>query len=396
MKSIRILYDEWGFQETHGGVSRLFSELMKNLPEGFEWVLPQVLTVNEYLNSSPFNVPSAKLTYGEFTRSFLKGLAFPGAKRFYCLCGNLFPNVFPAHEVLNRRARMSALKKGAYDIYHLTSAHWYSYDWKVVNGRKPFVVTICDLIPELVVHNRKMERFRRPLLESAAHIIAITEHTKNDLIRLYGIPAEKITVIYLGHNMGQTVEPRCIKEVNQVPFVLFVGKRDGYKNFSWMVRALSPLLKEHNIKIFCTGSAFSDGEKRLFDDLGVVDLVVQRFVSEAEMKWLFENAVCFIHPSLYEGFGIPILDAFAAGCPAVVARASCFPEVAKDAALYFDPCDDGSELRRCLERLKADQGLRRALIEAGIRRVQAFSWQRCAQETAAVYSRVQQEWEARS
>ena len=396
MKPIRILYDEWGFQETHGGVSRLFSEVMKNLPEGFEWVLPQVFTVNEYLHDAPFNVPMARLTYGEFVRSFLRGHKFPGSNRLYHLCGKLFPMVFPAHEVLNRRARMSALKRGEYDLYHLTSAHWYSYDWRVVEGRKPFVVTVCDLIPELIEHNEMMVKFRRPLLEAAAHVIAITEHTKSDLMRLYGTPADKISVVYLGHNMGIATEPCCVNELVGSPFVLFVGKRGGYKNFSWMVRAIAPLMKETGLKIFSTGLSFSDTEKELFSELSVTELVCQRFVSDAEMKWLFANAVCFIHPSLYEGFGIPILDAFAAGCPVVLARASCFPEVAQNAALYFDPRDDGSELRSCLRRVMTDSGLRETLIGAGLRRVREFSWQKCAAETATVYRRVFKEWKARS
>lgn len=207
---IRTLYDEWGFQETHGGVSRLFSEVMKNLPEGFEWMLPQPCTVNEYLKLPPFSIPSAKLTYRDLVKKTLGGRSFPWSNRLYHVLGWMMPAKFPAHEVINYKARMQALKAGNHDIYHLTAAHWYSYDWRVVAGKKPIVVTVCDLIPEIIGHNKAMFRYRRPLLEAASHIIAITERTKNDLIRLYGVPEEKISVVYLGANMSEDDSLCCL------------------------------------------------------------------------------------------------------------------------------------------------------------------------------------------
>ena len=389
MKPIRILYDEWGFQETHGGVSRLFSEVMKNLPEGFEWILPQTSTVNEYLRNPPFNLPSADLTFRDFVRDTLHGHFFPGANRLYRSLGHLLPRQFPAYEVVSRQERIAALKKGDYDIYHLTAAHWKSYDWKVVAGRKPIVVTVCDLIPEVVGHDAEMMRYRRPLLQAASHIIAITEYTKNDLIRLYGLPPEKISVVYLGANMGVSRHVRS-ESVGMLaegePFALFVGKRGGYKNFMWLVTALAPLLKT-GLKLFCTGVPFNREEGALFEQLGVSGQVLQKFVSDNELQWLYAHACCFIHPSLYEGFGIPILDAFAAGCPAVVANASCFPEVAGDAARYFDPRGDGADLRKIISEYIGSGGekMRNTSSVAGRSRVAMFSWQKCARMTADVY-----------
>lgn len=400
MSRIRILYDEWGFGEPHGGVSRLFTEIMKNLPDDFEWILAQSSTVNEYLKLPPFNLPQAKLTFKDFVEHTLCGHCFPGAFRLYKLVATLFPQKFPAYEIQSRARRMAMLKTGDYDIYHVTAAHWKSDDWKIVAGKKPIVVTVHDLIPEIVDHDGEMMSIRGALLEAASHIIAVSENTKRDIQRLYSIPSDKITVIYHGANMkkGENAgeRPNDITGVDELDggrFVLFVGKRDGYKNFAWMVRTLVPLMKD-GLKLFCTGVPFSTNERCLFNELGIEHQITQKFVSDAEMQWLFEHAVCFIHPSLYEGFGIPILDAFAAGCPAVLAKTSCFPEVADDAALYFDPMGDGNDLRGLVMRLSDDltslrgNGLRMQMVGKGLERIRFFSWEKSAIMTSGVYRSV--------
>ena len=105
------------------------------------------------------------------------------------------------------------------------------------------------------------------------------------------------------------------------------------------------------------------------------------------MSALYRDAVCFVYPSIYEGFGLPILEAFAAGCPVVLARASCFPEVAGDAALYFDP-GDGEGLRSCVRSLRDDDRLRRGMVDKGWMRAEKFSWDKCAEQTAGIYRMV--------
>ena len=169
--------------------------------------------------------------------------------------------------------------------------------------------------------------------------------------------------------------------------MLFVGKRGGYKNFNWMVSALAPMLK-NGLKLFCTGLSFTSSERELFNELGISENVVQSFVSDIEMSALFGNAAAFIFPSRYEGFGIPILDAFAAGCPALLSNASCFPEVGANAAMDFE-LDDPDDFRAKLRLLLDETSPKRAeLIRKGRERVKQFSWSKCAEETAAVYRRV--------
>ena len=390
-RPIRILYDEWGFQETHGGVSRLFSEVMKNLPEGFEWILPQTSTVNEYLKEPPFNLPPAKLIFGDFIKEKCRGRYFPGAFHVYKLLANLFPKKFPAYEVNSLKSRRRAVAKGDYDIYHCGAL-----DWKGLPEGRPMVATVCDLIPEIISKDQMMKNYRRRILTAASHIIAITEYTKHDVMEMYGIPSQKITVIYLGYNMGVS----GLMEKSDVwkdPYVVFIGKRAGYKNFKWMVRALAPYLRGEahgmengrKLRLFCTGTPFTSDEQALFRELRVEGQITQKFVTDGEMRKALHGAICFIHPSLYEGFGIPILDAFAAECPVLLANASCFPEVGGDAALYFNP-SDMEDFQNKLDRLldPSNIGFRNQLVIKGKERVKSFSWKRCAEETASVYQMV--------
>ena len=394
---IRVLYDEWGFQETHGGVSRLFSEVIKNLPKEFAWEITTKYTSNEYLKASPFNVPVAKMTFAEFRRIWLRGKYFSGANHLYRFLAHLFPSLIQSAEVINKCARIRALKAGNFDVYHADAP-----DLRWVPQNKPIVETVCDLIPEVIYHDPRRYHDREKNISRISHYITISRNTKRDLQRIYGIKDEKITVIPLGYNLRNGLNVQGVHlgrlKVEKKKYVLFVGKRGGYKNFNWMVRVISPLLKLQNLKLFCTGVAFSTAEKNLLSELGIEDRTIQAFVSDLEMQALFENAIAFIHPSLYEGFGIPILDAFAAGCPAVIANASCFPEVAQDAALYFDPQGDGEDLRQHIVSLMAgdcESPLRQALLRKGRDRVKDFSWKKCALETAAVYRKVLAEFGSR-
>ena len=103
-----------------------------------------------------------------------------------------------------------------------------------------------------------------------------------------------------------------------------------------------------------------------------------------ELKYLYQNAVCFVYPSLYEGFGIPILEAFTCGCPAILANASCFPEIAGDAAIFFDPNDE-RELALCINKITEDNSIRLQYIERGYCRVRSFKWDTAAEQTMDIY-----------
>lgn len=387
-KKIRVLYDELGFRETHGGVSRYFTELVKHLPEDVEGRFSAVCSNNAYLQAPPFNLPRMPQDVHDFIRGTLHGHSFPGVSHIYRLFAKLFPRRFPSGELQNRRAFAAEVAKGDFDILHITDPHPYFNCWKPVLGKKPIVATVHDLIPELFGNNVRVRRVREQLMKDATHIIAVSQNTKNDLRRLYHVPDEKVSVIYHGYLPSQgSVRP--LGELTCQPatsnYLLFVGKRGGYKNFDFFIRAVAPLLqKDKSLSVFCTGSAFNENEKALFASLGIESQVAQGFVPDDEMPSVFAHALAFIYPSRYEGFGIPILDAFAAGCPVLLANDSCFPEVAGNAALYFAP-EDMASLREQLAQLLHDASLRDRLMAQSHSRLKGFSWSSSAEETANVY-----------
>ena len=388
---MRVLYDDHGFMQRHGGVSRYFTELMKHLPDGVEYCLPFEASNNVYLQQSPFNMPPLCRSVDDFVEKWGRGHFFPLLSRLYWKCARWLPG-FKSGECENRLRVVAALRKGDFDVFHMTGPHWVCDDWQIVAGKKPIVVTVHDLVPDILWRNRRVIACRRRVLAAASHIIAISENTKKDIVSLYGVPEEKITVIYHGYTQFKSAGAGGELSVSK-PYLLYVGERDGYKNFSWLVRTLARFLKVRDgLQLFCTGSPFGQGERRLLDRLGIADRVRQGFVQDGQMSALFANAVAFIYPSLYEGFGMPILDAFAAGCPALLSNVASLPEVGGDAALYFDPRGDGADLVRHLELMLDESDGARAsrsvLAEKAKLRLNGFGWDACARKTADVYRRV--------
>jgi glycosyltransferase involved in cell wall biosynthesis len=153
------------------------------------------------------------------------------------------------------------------------------------------------------------------------------------------------------------------------------------------VKAASPLLIKYDLRLVCTGKPFDNAEMQFLKSLGILDRTSCLFASEAELKNLYATALLFVYPSLYEGFGIPILEAFAMNCPMAISNTSCFPEVAGDAALYFDP-QSIDEMRSVMENAILSPSLRNELVLKGQERLKLYSWRKCAEETAKVYQKV--------
>jgi glycosyltransferase involved in cell wall biosynthesis len=158
-----------------------------------------------------------------------------------------------------------------------------------------------------------------------------------------------------------------------------------YKNFSFFLRAVLPLLhQEKDLFVVCTGESFRESEIRLFGELGIRERLVHQRAHEAVISQLYSRAAAFVFPSLYEGFGLPVLEAFTHGCPAVLSHASSLPEVGGAAAVYFDPHDLDAILD-AVTRVVTDHRLREELIGKGYQQLQQFSWQTTADQTAEVY-----------
>lgn len=382
MEQIRVLYDACGFQEPHGGVSRYFTELIKHLPRDFSPIVSVRETRNAYLRGEPFNVPWARYSLNDF----LPGIHFRGKSIVYGMLARSFPNLMPSFELANERAFEAAIEKDDFDVLHLTGPHNVGDVWRKVVGKKPIVITIHDLIPEIMGVQKRSARHRADILHAASRIIAVSQNTKSDLIRLYSVPDEKISVVYHGYTAkeGQDEAPLF----PDMRYLLYVGKRGSYKNSDFLIRSLLPILREdESLHLVFTGNPFRSEEVEVFQKERIERQVHHIFVPDTSMLSVFAHAIGFIYPSLYEGFGIPILDAFHAGCPVILSNASCFPEVAGDAALYFEK-DDSEGLRRCVRRVVEDDNLRIEMVKKGKERVREFSWERTARQTSYVYEEV--------
>ncbi len=382
---IRVLYDDGGFYLPYGGVARYFTEMLKRFPRDITYKFGMVSTSNIYLQKPPYNMPPHKQDVRGFIDTTLKGHSFRGVSLVYEMLARLMPSKFPSGELANKRALKKAFETCDFDVFHFTGAHPVRDTWKPIIGKRPMVVTVYDLIPEIIYHDERVAKCRRKLLNDATHIISISEKTKQDILRLYGVPEKKITVIHLGFLKQEVAAP--IDPPIHSPYVLFVGRRDGYKNFTFFVKSIAPLLKATDLTLFCTGGQFSSSERALLDELGIADKVHQRFIEDDQMLTLFRDALVFVFPSIYEGFGLPILDAFSAQCPVILSNCSCFPEVGGDAALYFDE-DDAETLRKHILSLMHDVSFRRSLGEKGLERSGIFTWESCAGQTAQIYRSV--------
>jgi glycosyltransferase involved in cell wall biosynthesis len=247
---------------------------------------------------------------------------------------------------------------------------------------------------------------------SAARVLADSNATCRDLVRHYRIPQEKIVVVYPGRNETLTpvTEPSAFAAVRARynltgSYLLYVGTLHPRKNLVRLIQAFAALFQSWNdtpgrvngptprsrspvsdLHLVLAGQKgwLYDGIFAQVRKLGLTDRVsLTGYVPDADLPALLSGALAFVYPSLYEGFGFPVLEAMACGTPVVCSNVSSLPEVAGDAALQVDPLDTDA-LAAALHRVVADEGLRHELVERGFRQVQRFSWRRCAQGTLQV------------
>jgi glycosyltransferase involved in cell wall biosynthesis len=267
----------------------------------------------------------------------------------------------------------------------------------------PGVLTVHDLIfRRYPQHHKRLNYWflnaAMPLfVRRADHIIAISECTKRDLIELYGTPAEKISVVYEAAAPGFTPPtPEAIEAVRErydLPerCLLTVGTIEPRKNLSRLARALARLRRDDP----SLGLVIVGGKGWLYDDffrtveeLGLSDaLTLPGYVPDDDLPAMYGAATLMVVPSLYEGFGLPVLEAMACGAPVACSRAASLPEIGGEAAVYFEP-SDLDEMTAVIGGLLRDPDRLRAMREAGLEQAARFSWARAAEETAAVYARV--------
>ena len=368
---MRILYDGqvYGMQVV-GGVNRYFDNLILRLPSDFA---PSLLVSQVQKFKYP---PHANLNIYEYDRmrlgsiSYRVSLGLSRLENFYI------------------RRLLAATR---FDLAHPT---YYTLltGREIAEYRCPVVLTVWDMIherfPETMDRTGQYTEQKRRALHSADMLICISESTRNDLLERYPAIEERVRVTHLAASidarMSHGPEP-----VPSRPYFMYVGSRTSYKNFDLLLSAFAGIADACAPAALCVvGSPFSEGEQKRIAELRLTGRVeIINHPTDSHLAKLYRSSIALVYPSLYEGFGIPPLEAMSCGTPVVASNRSSLPEVVGDAGILFDPCST-EELSDILLRLLGDSSERERLIERGFRRSRQFSWDKTAEQTIDIYRAV--------
>jgi glycosyltransferase involved in cell wall biosynthesis len=289
---------------------------------------------------------------------------------------------------INHASERRSIKKFAPHIIHAT----YYNPIKTDHGCAKSVITVFDMIhelyPEQMSTDKGISESKRKAVLSADHVICISESTQRDLCRLIDINPSKTSVVHLGFNTATHNPPNCLE--NRRPYLLYVGNRSGYKNFTSTLNAFgrSLAIKDNFDLIAFGGGKFSGDELKAAAKAGIEPTkLIHASGSDDVLFSLYQGASAFVYPSLYEGFGLPPLEAMSLNCPVVCSNTSSLPEVVGTAAELFDPLDVESQTR-ALEKVLFDADRQEELARLGSERIKLFSWRRCATETLSCYKQI--------
>jgi glycosyltransferase involved in cell wall biosynthesis len=423
--AIKVLYDFQTFTaQKVGGISRLFFELISHFAgskdisvdlalrysENFYLKntklikdkriftrVPPLRHFTEFFPPAPFNEDSLLIN---FYRKFflklksLKYLSWPGVS-----FASLKPYDYYIHYDANLKTAINFLKKGDFDIFHPT--YYDTYFLKYLKN-KPFVLTIYDMIhekfPECHHSNDIISKQKKFLAKKAAKVIAISEQTKKDIVEILKIPEEKIVVIPLASSFKEKAPEIKLKNLPK-KYLLYVGQRVGYKNFNFFVKSISDILrKDKNLYLVCTGDFPSSGpftteEKEMFNQLKISKKVLYFKADDKTLQYLYSKAYAFVFPTLYEGFGIPILEAYSLGCPVLCSDIPVFKEITgEDGAIHFNPRNKKS-IQNAVKLILQNKNLRNSLIKKGYEINKKYSWKKTATLTKSVYEEVLKKYE---
>jgi glycosyltransferase involved in cell wall biosynthesis len=359
---MKILFDPYIFNvQKIGGISRYHAETYKQLKSNNNdtLLLPILYTDNLY-------------HINRFTKylGFLKNRK--GFKRLKYFLKNI-----------NLILSKFILKFGFVDLFVTT--YYDTYFLKHINNT-PYVVTIHDMIheifPELFEDSHEIIKNKKILIYGSKNIITVSNSTKLDIIKFYpNISIDKIHVIPLSHT---PIENNFTFEYNlkNKKYILFVGNRSKYKNFIWLITAISDWLITKDYNLICLGgNDFDNYETHILEELNLINRVEQYNFKDNELYFFYTNALAFIFPSQYEGFGIPILEAMSHNCPVILPNSSSFPEVAGYAGVFYNEFNK-DEIVICLNKLLTNKDFRIKKILQGKEHLKNYSWNKT---TSALY-----------
>lgn len=385
---IKVLYDFQMFSlQKYGGISRYYYELIKAYREDpdIEVVLGVQASNNYYLTSDSLIGPTLDTREFLELKKFLGGFDFPGRERLYKVYYKLFNTAYRR----NREYSEKLLQEGNFDIVHPT--YYFLPEYYEHKLEKPMVVTAYDLIHEIYPEyfdnsNDRTAKYTNISTSLAAKVLSISQSTKDDLIMFYGVPQDKIEVIPL----AASINPKLISSgySMQLPkkYLLYVGSRETYKNFGFFARVAEKLMRKHKdlYIVVAGGGELHQAELDLLDVLGIREKVVSIKAGDQDLAYAYSNALCFVFPSLYEGFGIPLIEAMNCDCPIACSDTRCFREVAQDAAEYFLPKDYES-IHQALDKVVSSEQFRTTLVNNGKKLRGNYSFKKVAEQTKQVY-----------
>ena len=356
--------------QEYGGISRYICSLVKELSKinGAEARIFAPMHFNRNLNS-------------------MQGISDNGL-----LLPKLNPKLFRLSLIAGTFLARKSINSFHPDILHET---YFSLDeYCPVDAKR--VLTVYDMI-----HEKYADSFegsmgtsnpKRMAAQRADHVICISESTRQDLVNICQIPIDKTSVIYLGVDEIFSPIHQHIDTQVHLPknYLLYVGKRDGYKNFFGFLEAFaaSSFLKEHYSIVCFGGGALQSSELAFAEMLGLKpDQLAHYFGSDDLLASLYRRAQALIYPSLYEGFGLPPLEAMASGCPVICSNTSSLPEVVGTAGEYFDPLSQKS-MMDAMEGVLSSPKRKDDLMAKGYLQASKFSWEKCAEETMREYRKL--------
>lgn len=362
---MQILYTHDIFsRQQYGGISRYFVELIQHLHKAGSDL--RVLA-GDHLNQHLQVLEGHTSLVGRYS---------PSRRPFRFL--KQFHNRFRQEKQLRRRERQVA---------HHT---YYSFDRPLKPLR--LVVTIHDLIPERFPEQfgwkaRALSLAKRRSCSFADRILVNSHTTKNDLVNEFGISADKIDVTYLGNSL-HPYSSQSLPNPHAKPYLLYIGSRNGYKNCRVVFEAFAQskrLIEDFSLVCF-GGGRFTPMEKRLLADLGLEGCVQQVGGDDYQLACHYQHATAFVYPSIYEGFGIPPVEAMSFGCPIVASTGGSIPEIVGSAGHYFDP-KNPTMLSQALESVLYDEQRKAELRQEMKTRLPLYSWEQTAKQTLQCYEK---------
>ena len=356
---MKILYDYQIFYlQKYGGISNYFVSLINNLVQlNHNCKIIAPIHVSETLSS--------------IKRNIVEGININKKNKLTSSIYRLINEFFFEYRSVKFKP----------DLVHHT---YYNKRFHFYNTKR--VSTVYDLIHENYYNQINV---KKKAIDFSDHLICISKNTQKELIDYYNVDEKKTSVVYLASKF-KINENEILKKNIIEPYLLFVGDRFKYKNFKRFIKSISSSkLLKNNIKIVCFGVYPFTKDELNYINSENLDLKKISYISgdDQMLKNLYLNSVALVYPSLYEGFGLPIIEAMSLGCPVACSNSSSMQEVGGNAVNYFDPTNI-DEMKNSIEQIVFSSEKRNLLDNLGFEQNKKFSWKKCADETLNVYKKI--------